>query len=156
VIQISRPYQRRPIRFSELWSIDGWAVKVYGISAHGEAPPQALFDAAKTIARQRLPQPAVADDRYGAAFLIVHAGADGDYVLLDWWFGENMLQHHVYAGPVGEPDKLEYISPQGVGFCVWELYVFGFERQAWIDEVLAQPDQPSIQRYVQRQLNVDV
>ena len=31
----SEPYQTRPVRFLELWTWQGWRMKVYGISAHG-------------------------------------------------------------------------------------------------------------------------
>lgn len=156
MIPLSGPYRPRPIRFVELWECDGWRVKVYGISARGEQPPTPLIEAAKALARERLPRPAVTDERYGLATLIVHAGADGDYVLVDWWFGENMLQHHVYAGPQDAPERLAYVTPEGVGCCVWELAVLGFERQAWIDAILAQPAAPRIDEYLARRLNADV
>ena len=156
MVNVSRPYKQRSIRFLQLWNTAGWTVKVYGISAKYQAPPPQLVQAAKAIACQRLPQPAMTDDRYGAAILIVHEGADGDYVLVDWWFGENMLQHHVYAGPEGHTDQLTYVSPQGVGFCVWELSVFAFERQAWIETVLMRPGAPDLDGYFERHLNTTV
>jgi hypothetical protein len=145
------PYRPRPIRFLELWESAGWTVKVYGISAHGEQPSAELCQAAKQLAQVRLPQPAATDERYGAAILIVNQGADGNYVLIDWWLGENMLQHHVYSAPSGSSEHFHYATPDGLGFCVWELVVYGFERQAWIDTMLAAP-QPSLAAYFERQL----
>jgi hypothetical protein len=156
VKQITHPYQPRPIRFLKLWQVNGWTVKVYGMAATNERSPQRLVETAKAIARQQLPQPAITSERYGAAILIAHAGTDGNYVLVDWWFGENMLHHHVYASSLAEPDTFIYVSPQGVGFCGWELAVFQFERQAWIDMVLARPTTPDFNAYFAQHLNADV
>ncbi len=78
VKQITHPYQPRPIRFLELWQVNDWTVKVYGIAATNEHPPQRLVETAKAIARQQLPQPAITSERYGAASLIAHAGTDGE------------------------------------------------------------------------------
>lgn len=151
-MMITTPYRTRPIRFLELYEADGWRLKVYGISATRDRPMARLVVAAKGVARQYLPSPAVQVDRYGVGTLIVHEGADGNWVLLDWWVGENMLQHHVYASPLDEPERLAYISPTGLAACVWELYVLGFERQAWIDTVLANPDRPDLDAYLARQI----
>jgi len=96
-MMITTPYRTRPIRFLELYEADGWRLKVYGISATRDRPMARLVVAAKGVARQYLPSPAVQVDRYGVGTLIVHEGTAGNWVLLDWWVGENMLQHHVYA-----------------------------------------------------------
>ena len=156
MIQVTHPYKPRPIRFLELWQVNDWTVKVYGIAATDEHPPQHLVETAKAIARQQLPQPAITPDRYGAAILIAHAGADRNYVLIDWWVGENMLQHHVYASSLAEPDTFTYVSPQGVRFFVWKLVAYYFERQAWIDIVLAHPAVPDLDCYFPQHLNADV
>jgi len=55
VKQMTHPYQPRPIRCLELWHVDGWTVKVYGIAATTEHPPQRLVETAKAIARRQLP-----------------------------------------------------------------------------------------------------
>ena len=86
----------------------------------------------------------------------LNESADGDYVLVDWWFGENMLQHSVYATPMGCSERLTYVSPEGVGFCVWELVVFAFEREAWIETVLMRPAAPNLDAYLGRYLNTTV
>jgi hypothetical protein len=31
-------YRARPVRFLELWQVEDWRVKVYGIAAEGERP----------------------------------------------------------------------------------------------------------------------
>jgi hypothetical protein len=34
--------------------------------------------------------------------------------------------------------------------CVWEIEVVDFERRAWLEDVLANPDGPDIERYLSR------
>ncbi len=152
-MNIQSVYQKRAIRFLELVQQDNWTLKVYGISATGEFPAAQIVSAAKALAFQRLPQPAITDNCYGAAFLIVHQGADANWILLDWWVDECILQHHVYTSPLDDPQTLRYISPTGILACVWELAVHSFERQAWIDTVLANPAGPNPDAYFAAQLN---
>lgn len=143
-----KPYVERAVRFLGVWEVDGWRLKMYGISAVSNRPPDALVTEAKRIARDRLPSPPVTNDRYGIGVLIVHEGADGQYVLVDWWTGENMLQHHLYAAAPGAVAGFEYISPTGLCVCVWELEVLYFERRGWIDAVLSNPGGPDFDRYL--------
>ena len=101
MLQLTQAYTTRPVRFLELWEWRGWRIKVYGIAAQAEYPPEALVQAAKEVARQRLPQPALSEKRYGVGYLIVHEGADGDYALVDWWTDQDIVQHHLYGAPKG-------------------------------------------------------
>ena len=140
-------YEPHQIRFLDLTELSGWRVKVYGIAATGDQPSTTLVDAAKAIAQDRLPHPAVTDDRYGVAVLIVHEARTGNFVLLDWWCGENMLHHKVFSSSLDSPTQLQETT-DGIAACVWELYVLGFEREAWIDTVLANPLGPDVEEYV--------
>jgi hypothetical protein len=142
-------YKARPIRFLELWDVDGWRVKVYGISATSDRPGEGLVDAAKAVARERLPEPNEAG-RHGVGFLIAHEGADSTWALVDWWANGCLLHHHLYGG--GHPESLD-LQPvtDGLTACTWELAVIGFERQAWLDTVFA-ADEPDIDRYMDRRL----
>jgi hypothetical protein len=156
VLHLDHSYRTRPVRFLELWQWRGWRMKVYGISARAETPPEALVWEAKEIARGRLPQPAVTDDRYGVGYLIVHDGENGDYVLVDWWSNQDIVQHHPYGAPKGRPGTLEYHWPPGAGFCVWELAVCWFEREAWVETVLKKPQTPDLEAYLVRELHADI
>ena len=167
VIQLESPYQARPIRFIRLTEFNEWRIKVYGISAHREFPDFEIVKAAEKLAKEKLPIPSVwsaapgsehtiAEDRYGVAILIVHEGREGNFVLLSWWVGENMLQHHVYYAPASPPFTFAYLSPTGLMACVWELAVLAFERQAWINTVLANPSGPDLEAYLTRQFVADV
>lgn len=163
----ANPYHARHVRFLRLAELNDWRVKVYGISAHGERPDPAAISAAEQLARELLPAPAiwaaapgagaaVSEDRYGVAILIVHKGREGTFLLLNWWAGENMLQHRVYLAPPGQPHEFSDITPTGVLACVWELAVLAFECNAWIETVLADPAAPNLDAYLARRMSADI
>lgn len=156
MIKLIEPYQPRPIRFLELWSESGWRVKVYGIAYRRELPRQELVQAAKEISLPYL-SPASDDSRhYSVGFLGVHDGRGANFVFFDYWADENELHHHVYISPSEQPGALQYITPTGLTACVWDLRLMAFERQAWVDSVLANPKGPDIEAYLACQLNKDI
>lgn len=128
-----RAYAKRRLSFLQLWEPPGWHIKVYGLSASGGAPRADLVGRATAVAARRL---AAGPRGHGVGWLLIHEGEDGDYVLIDWWVGQDMIQHHLYGAPRGD-DRLRYRWPAGVGFCVWELAVCWFEREAWVRHVLS-------------------
>ncbi len=152
-VRFSAPYKTRPIRFLELWEWNGWRLKVYGISAVSERPTADLITTAKGLAKLRLPKPAQGRKRYGLGYLIVHEGENADYVFVDWWFDGDIVQHHLYGARKGHGGKLRYRWPRGAGFCVSELAVCWHEREAWIKHVLANPDEPDVDRYLADRMN---
>ncbi len=154
-IRLREPYMTRSIRFLEVWETHGWRVKVYGIRYRGELPDRQVVDVAKQLAGRLLPIPAVADERYGVGWIIAHQACDANWFLVDWWTSENALIHQLYMSPLEQPDQLTHASSTGLTACVWELRVVGFERQAWIDTVLANPDGPDLPAYLACQLNED-
>jgi hypothetical protein len=141
-------------QFLELWEWCGWRIKVYGITIHGHPPPLELLEATKARARDRLPLPAVNHDRYGVGYMIVHEGAVGDYGFINWWCLQDIVQHHMYGAPKGK--MLEYRYPEGAGYCVWELAVCWFERQAWVETVLKHGLPTNFTDYLERRMNEDV
>jgi hypothetical protein len=155
MIELREPYERRPIRFLEEWRCEGWRLKVYGIAYRREGPRAELIEAAKRLAREKLPRPADGEGRYGVGFLGVHDGRGADFVFVSWWADENELHHHVWAGPSGEPQGLKYMDETGPVACVWDLRVVGFERDAWVAEVLANRAGPDVEGYMKRRLNED-
>lgn len=166
-IQLTLPYQTRPLRFLHVANLKGWHVKVYGISAHQTIPQALLVKAAEQLATEQLPSPAVwtakpgealiiSEDRYGVAILIVHEGREGNFVLLSWWVGENMLEHYVYFTAATPPFTFEPLANPHIIACVWELAVLTFERQAWVDAVLANPSGPDLEAYLRRQFSGEV
>ncbi|HVL78056.1 MAG TPA: hypothetical protein VM346_02095 [Sphingomicrobium sp.] len=143
-----RVYSERPLSFLELWRPPGWTIKVYGLSAIGSAPRQELIDRAKRVAARRL---AAGPRGHGVGWLLIHEGEDGDYVLIDWWVGQDMIQHHLYGAPRGK-NRLRYRWPDGDAFCVWELPVCWFEREAWVRHVLSRGPGADMDAYLEERL----
>jgi hypothetical protein len=156
LIKLLEPYQPRPIRFLELWQEAVWRIKVYGISYRRATPRDELVVAAKAIARPHLRRAEEERGGYGVGFLGVHDGRGANFVFTDYWANENELHHHVYVSPSDNPTLLEYATPSGLTACVWDLRVMCFERQAWLETVLANPAGPDLDAYLACQLNEDI
>jgi hypothetical protein len=150
------PYKPRPIRFLELWQESGWRMKVYGITYNRDLPRHELIEAAKRIARERLPLPAITTNRYGVGFLGIHDARGANFVFVDWWADENELHHHVYISPADQTQQLRYATDADSKACVWDLHVMNFERQAWLDTVLTNPTGVDLEAYLTKRLNEDV
>lgn len=157
MIKLREPYKKRPIRFLELWNVNDWSMKLYGISYRNEFPREKIISAAKNLAIKILPTPAITDSRYGVGFIGVHDGIDASFVFIDWWANENELNHHVFVASHCNDDKFEYFTPRGLIACCWDLKVLSFERDSWVRAVLDHPNgEPNINQYLQLQLNEDV
>jgi hypothetical protein len=114
-----------------------------------------LIEKAKELASERLSLLAGTEGCYGVGFLGIHDGRGADFVCIDWWAEENELHHHVYMASQSQPDQFEYVTPTGLIACVWDLRVLCFEREAWLQSVLANPSGADLDHYVRLRLNED-
>lgn len=151
-MQLIESYKLRSIRYIDLFDENGWRMKVYGISYEEEFPKPHAIEIGKKIARELLPQAAVSETHYGVGFIVIHEARDANFFLIDWWSHENAINHHIFTSPFEFPEKVEKIT-EGPNICVWELRVIGYERQAWLDNVLANPMGPDVERYLSFRLN---
>lgn len=150
------PYRPRPVRFIRREDVGDWRMKVYGIALPGEEPRAELVDAAVALAEDVFPTPAVGDGRHGIGLLVVHDSATFGMALYYWWQSSNELHQRHFLSPLEDVTALEAVTfPQATG-CVWELGAIDFERRAWIEDVLANPDGPDVERYLAREYNEDV
>ncbi|MET3290081.1 UNVERIFIED_CONTAM: hypothetical protein ABID98_002651 [Brevibacillus sp. OAP136] len=156
MIKLTEEYKKRAVRFLELWNHSGWSLKMYGIAYEGEFPRQRLVDAAKEFAQKHLPEVAGTDRHYGVGFIGVHDGHGGSFIFIDWWSDENELNHHVYVASHESPDSFTYMTPHGLIACVWDLKILSFEREAWLQCVLNNPEGPNLEDYLAARLNEDV
>ncbi len=154
--RLREPYQSRPIRCLEIWHVDDWRIKVYGIAYGRALPNEALMAAGKAVAQHTLPQPAFTDNRYGVGYLGVHEGRGVNFVFVDWFADENEIHHRVFTGPTDNPSRLVPTSVEQSTACVWDLRVMAFERQAWLDTVLLNPQGPDLAAYLACQLNEEI
>jgi hypothetical protein len=132
LLALADAHHARAVRPLGTHEIAGHLVKAYGI----EAPGREVGDggAALPIAEAHLATAGLRGS-LGVAVLLVHAGGDGDYVLVHTWIEGDMSDLAVFVGPVGEPEGLRP-GRQGLAPCVWEAAVFAYERDAWVRHVL--------------------
>jgi hypothetical protein len=149
------PYEPRHVRFVRREDVGGWQLKLYGIALNGTEPDPGFVEATKDLTSSVLPQPPVSDDRYGVAFATAHDARSAYIALIYWWQSENELHQRIYVSPKADPISFQPVENQPAG-CVWELAIVDFERRAWIEDVLASPSGPNLERYLERRLDEDV
>jgi hypothetical protein len=132
-----QPFAPRPIRFIRIDDSSGWKIKLYSVVYGDGAFNESDFLTGLNLAREALPQPAVTESRPGVGFCVLHRGNGADYTVLGWWDRENELPTRIFVRPHNEQD---WRPAQGSeSFCVWDLQVIGFERDAYVATVLARP-----------------
>jgi hypothetical protein len=132
-----QPYRPRPLNFLGVESVAGYRLKVYSIRV-GDVPfDRDRFDEGVRRAKETLPQPPMALGRPGVGFVLLHQGGTGDYVVLCRWDRENELPTSVHIN-----DSTGWrLAAGGESFCVWDLRVLWWEREAYVGTVLAgRPD----------------
>jgi hypothetical protein len=137
-----RPFAPRPIVPHAVLVHGDWRLKRYAITV-GDTPDEAPLDwnafaPGVALALDALPAPATAPGRPGVGFLIAHRGRGADYVVIGWWSAENELPVRVLVRPQHAGGAWRG-AREGESFCVWDLQVLAFERDAWVATALA-PD----------------
>lgn len=112
----------------------GHLVKTYAVEAPGRKVTAQAEESALAIASAHLGLGG-ARGSAGLAVLIVHAGGDGDYVLVHSWIEGYMSDLAVFVGPADEPGELRP-GRAGLAPCVWEAAVLTHERDAYVRRVL--------------------
>jgi len=134
LLGLADAHHARPARPLGVREAAGHLVKVYALEAPGRAVSEADVEAGVRIAAGHLELGPLRGS-LGLAVLIVHAGGDGDYVLVHTWIEGDMSDLAIFAGPVGRPDALRP-GRAGLSPCVWEAAVFAHERDAYSRHVL--------------------
>jgi len=119
--------------------VRGRVLKAYGMFAEPERSaalpdPEWLRQQAASVLLDP-PQP----EDHPLGFLILHYGMDGDYLLVSQWYDANMLKHWVRGSAVDAAGNTTFtpLAQRDLVACVWELEVIRFERDAWVNTVLA-------------------
>jgi uncharacterized protein (DUF1684 family) len=150
-MELKEPYQKRSIRFLELFQRQGWQLKIYSILHQDKKLKPQLIEAAKEAALAFLPQPAQAPSHYGLGFISVHQGKSYDFVTVAYWTYDTELRHQTYMRPSSASVELEVLTASELSTDVWDLRVLAFERDAWVKAIL-DPARPDPAAYVQLQL----
>ncbi|MEU1480705.1 hypothetical protein [Streptomyces sp. NPDC005760] len=127
-------HHARPVRPLGTREAAGHLVKVYALEAPGRTVSDQDAEAGLRIAARHLELGPLRGS-LGLAVLIVHAGGDGDYVLVHSWIEGDMADLAIFAGPAGKPDALRP-GRAGLSPCVWEAAVLAHERNAYSRHVL--------------------
>ncbi|WP_111685300.1 hypothetical protein [Winogradskyella tangerina] len=148
-------YKPRHIKFKELLKVNDWSIKVYTITKQGEFDYSDFYSNVK----EKLPEWLAIHNGFNAqhnhiGFLILHAGTEGIFTLINWWVGDNMLNTHIFKSNYDQLDNFEQLSGNGLAPCIWELEIINHERLAWIDAVLKLAPQPNYKRYLDATINV--
>ncbi|WP_328222537.1 hypothetical protein [Streptomyces sp. NBC_00310] len=121
----------RPLGSSE---VAGHVVKSYAIEAPGRTVTDRDAQAALRIAADHLSS-AHLRGSLGLSVLLMHAGGDGDYVLVHTWIEGYMSDLAFFTGPAGDLGRLRP-GRSGLAPCVWEAAVLAHERDSFSRQVL--------------------
>ncbi len=147
-------YRQRIASFLGARTSGRWRIKINVITLSAAASDvtdvvEAAWDTSGSVLRA-LPETDI-DTNLG--FLTVHVGLAGVWLLIDRWEDCDILRHHHFHATLADPTRFTDVSQEHYGPCVWELAVQAFERQAWLDHVLANPAGPDIEGYLSIGLN---
>jgi hypothetical protein len=150
-----RPFQSRPIHPRGVTLYGEWRLKRYTIvrtpnrlrrMAWPDFEPGRACHAA-------LPSPVHAAGRVGSDF-IEHRGNGADYIVLGWWERENELPVRVFVRD-HSPGAAWRAARGSESFCVWDLQVVAFERDAYVGTVLSErASEGAVEDYLARRLTV--
>ncbi|MFG2296071.1 hypothetical protein [Streptomyces sp. NPDC048603] len=127
-------YHSRTVRPLGCATVAGHLLKSYAVQAPGRTVTGEAARAAQQVAAAHLAT-APLRGSLGLAVLLVHAGADGDYVLVHTWIEGYMSDLAVFTGPAGDAGGLRP-GRSGLAPCVWEAAVLAHERDAFGRHVL--------------------
>lgn len=152
---------QRPVRFiGANHPQPGWTLKWYGIQSDvGRDDPATMIDPPMLKAAQEKAADVIANEgaatpnHHGVGFGIVHQGKLGNWVFVDWWADDLLLFNRLFRSGAERP--LDLVNQESaILACVWELQVFAFERDAWVNAVREEREpERQIQRYLDARLS---
>jgi len=140
-------YGPRPIRLIDRVTIAGFRLKIYSIAATSDVASPALVGAALAAATRHLTDHPTRQTHYALGFLGIHDGRGSNQVFLDLWINQNELTHDFWVSHKDAPERLTRPPADHNSVCVWDLFVQGVEREAWLRHVLANPAGPDLEAY---------
>jgi hypothetical protein len=131
-------YRPRRICFLELWTFDGWKIKVYNICEKESDWNKDFIAVAKSIAKTKIRGPEGGKSNHRIGFLTIHLAKQFNQIIFDWWACQNELRHFVFKAE-NDNQTFENITSSGEAFCIWELRVIQHERDSWVRNILRNP-----------------
>ena len=141
----------RATSFHSLQSIAGRQLKVYTICAADKVVENSVVQAGIDHVRRNVSGPSL-DSGHG--FITVHFG-ESIWLLVDIW-KDDILCHFVYRSQYTVPNQFTAGPDDGTTACVWELEITQHERNAWVRHVMANPNNPDFESYLNDHLSISV
>jgi hypothetical protein len=135
LLELAASYHERRTTLLGLEDLGGQLTKVYAIEAPGRIVTLDTWEHALHLATDQLCQD-LDMGSLGLGCVILHAGGDGDYLLVHSWVEGYMSRLAIFTGPMRTPKALRPASV-GLAPCVWEAAVLAHERDAYVRHVLA-------------------
>ncbi|MEM8670878.1 MAG: hypothetical protein AAGG48_25345 [Planctomycetota bacterium] len=155
-MKLRRTYESRFIQFQQVRHFDGWRIKLYSITRQDSVPIDDTFvETCTDHVFGHLRNPESLESTHGVGFFIIHQGEHRNWLLLDWWYDQEILKHKLFSSPLDQPKRITEAESDLMA-CTWEMAIQCFERQAWIDTVLKNPDRPDFDAYLATQLNAEI
>ncbi|GAA1541171.1 hypothetical protein GCM10009678_24580 [Actinomadura kijaniata] len=134
LLALAEGHHERATRSLGVRTVAGHLLKVYVLEAPGRALTDGDVETAVELAEDHLSL-GRARGSLGLSVLILHAGGDGDYVLVHTWIEGYMSDLAVFVGPQGKPGEMRP-GRAGLAPCVWEAAILTHERDAFARHVL--------------------
>jgi len=131
----SYAYIPRPVVADPVVTIDRWIVKPYRIDL-----PERTSDDGRRIDKSLLEEAfAMFDCAEGephVGFAIEHRSRDGVYLLTAHWTGGHNLASRTFL-VIEDSGADARLAPFHLFACIWELAIYAFERDRWVEIVMA-------------------
>ncbi|MGW0846563.1 hypothetical protein ACWD26_41850 [Streptomyces sp. NPDC002787] len=134
LLALADGYHARTVRALGSRTVAGHLVKPYAIEAPGRSVTDENARCALRVAADHLSS-AQLRGSLGLCVLLIHAGGDGDYVLVHTWIEGYMSDLAIFTGPPGDAAQLRP-GRTGLAPCVWEAAVLAHERDSVTRHVL--------------------
>lgn len=118
----------RPTRFIGVDKLQGWQLKRYEITLDGAEITYEIRVAVDAVIDRHL---AGAMIKPSVGFVILHAGKDAIWLLIDLWHNE-LIYHTLFRAELESPSVFAPVGSGGLAGCVWELRVIAHERNAYV------------------------
>jgi len=152
-INITEKYEDRSIEACGILNLDTWKLKLYKITYHKNSPAdektlEIALNFFKDSATNYTSRYDIFAPSYGLGYIILHKGMDSNFIVVNWWCGENMLVTRTMLARLNDPYNYTEITATGMNVCVWDMLVHNHERNSWVENILKNPASPKTGSYL--------
>lgn len=124
-------------------TIEDHDLKLYALEAAGRAVSAEMVEAARPVVAAALAARTERFHEHRLGFVVLHAGEDALWLLVERWIDGAILCQHLFSAPVEGPFEFTNRSGGDLCFCVWEGAVVDFERRAFRDTMMRDEPDPA-------------